>query len=222
MTEPLPWYPVLLDLRGRNCLVVGGGQVGARKAAGLLDCGATVTMVSISVNADARSLVGRSGFELVERAYRTSDLRGVWLVVTAIDDSATTARVHDDAETARVWMNAADDPKNCSVILPATHRDGDVLIAVSTGGASPAAAGWLRDRIAVELGDLPGRLVDGVKDVRDRVRIFRSSEGLPWRSLVDALATADADAHSLTSAWLTDNCLPSECGSCGARCGALE
>ena len=242
MNEPLPWYPVLLDVRGRECLVVGGGAIGARKAEGLHACGATVTVVSIGMGEAILQLAESSGIVIHRRAYEVSDLEDKWLVVTAVTDPAVTAAVYADAKRARVWMNAADDPPHCSVILPAVHRDGEVIVAVSTGGASPATAGWLRDRIAKQAGDLPGRLADAVKEVRSRVRIHRTSEGMPWRDLADLLATELTGAgtghgdtapdsgttddlerrcRAVANAWLRSSCLPAACGSCQTECGAL-
>lgn len=216
------WYPVLLDVRGRRCLVVGAGTVGARKAQSLLAAGALVTLMGVALSDEATRLGSHPGVELVQRAYRSSDLDGMWFVVTAMDDRATTAAVYDDAQRARVWMNAADDPRNCSAILPAVHRDGDVTFAVSTGGASPATAGWLRDRVAGHLGDLPGRLTFAVGLVRDRVRVHRTSEGLPWRTLVDRLAREGTeDLPVIANEWLSASCEPSSCGACTTTCRAL-
>ena len=250
-TGPVPstgsspqWYPVLLDLRGRDCLVVGGGSVGARKAEGLLAGGAHVTLVSREIGAEVQRLSGADRLNVVTRAYESSDLDGMWLVVTAVDDRIVTARISADAASRRVWMNAADDPPNCSVILPAVHRDREVIVSVSTAGASPATARWLRDRFAGELGDLPGRLTDEVKSVRDRVRLHRTSEGLPWASLVDRLASAlegeaSQGVNRLTpgqpaarrefgdratrtaNAWLRMNCIPAACATCRDDCRAI-
>ena len=188
VNEPRHWYPVLLDLQNRECLVVGGGSIGARKAEGLLAGGARVTLVSKEIGDDVAELTSRANFQLILRAYEPRDLEGKWFVVTALDDPTVTAQIHAEAEAKRVWMNAADDPPNCSVILPAVHRDGDVLVAFSTAGASPAVASWLRDRYREEFAGLPGRVTELVRAVRDRVRMFRSSEGLAWKVLVEQLA----------------------------------
>jgi siroheme synthase-like protein len=231
MSDTPVWYPVLLDLREKRCLVVGGGHVGMRKVEGLLAAGAVIRWVSIVFSAAAERLAETAGIECVMRAYETSDLDGVWFVVTALDDRSATARVHADARAAGVFMNAADDPPNCSVILPAVHRDGEVIVAVSTGGSSPAVAGWLRDRIASDLADLPGRLAEAVGEVRTRVRRYRSSEGLPWRELADAFAGEIAGGNavpvgttsgetSIADRWLETRCIPAACGSCTSRCRA--
>ncbi len=226
-----PWYPVLLDLRGRACLVVGGGAIGARKAEALLAAGARVTLVSKVVGDEVSRLAAHREFEIVTRAYESSDLADKWFVVTAIDEPETTAQIKRDADERHVWINAADDPPNCSVILPAVHRDGDVIVAISTAGASPATAAWLRDSFAEGFGDMPGRLALAVRVVRDRVRSFRTSEGLPWKTLVGSLAAElslndRSERPGLTNDvindWLVANCRSELCSSCVTHCQAVQ
>ena len=149
MAEPVSdGYPVVLRLGGRRVLVVGGGPVAARKVDGLLVVGALVTVVAPQVDA---AIEGRSGVTVERRAYATSDLAGQRLVIAATDDPVVQRQVAADAEAAGIWINAADDPENCSFFLPAVERRGSVVVAVSTQGASPALASHLRDRIAEAL-----------------------------------------------------------------------
>jgi siroheme synthase-like protein len=140
-------YPLVLDLTGVPVLMVGGGQIAGRKVTGLLAAGARVTVVAPMVSADLASSV----HDVRERPYRSADIAGHRLVMTATDDPAVNARVASDARRAGVWVNSADDPDNCSFILPAVARRGPVMIAVGTDGASPALARHLRDRIALEI-----------------------------------------------------------------------
>ena len=129
--------------------MVGGGQIASRKVAGLLAAGARVTVVAPMVSADA----GRHSGARCARARptRSADIAGHLLVMTATDDPAVNAQVASDARRAGVWVNSADDPDNCSFILPAVARRGPVVVAVGTDGASPALARHLRDRIAPEI-----------------------------------------------------------------------
>lgn len=222
--EQLVWFPLLLSLSGRKCLVVGGGPIGSRKAMGLRDAGAEVVLVATKLSPDALAL---TGVTLIERPYQSADLEGAWLVITAVDNQETTAQVAIDAAASQVFMNASDDPPFCTAILPAIHRDGDVIVAVSTGGASPAAASWIRDRIAHSLGSVPAQVVRHLRAVRDEIRQTRTSEGLPWRPLISRAAAAleinDADElQRATVAWsntLTYRCDQSDCSapSCGSR-----
>jgi siroheme synthase-like protein len=140
-------YPVVLDLTDVPVLMVGGGQIASRKVAGLLAAGARVTVVAPMVLPALSVQV----HDVREREYSPADLEGHRLVMTATDDPVVNAAVGRDATAAGVWVNSADDPDNCSFILPAVARRGPVVVAVGTDGSSPALARYLRDRIADEL-----------------------------------------------------------------------
>jgi siroheme synthase-like protein len=140
-------YPVMLDLEGVPVLLVGGGRVALRKAQGLAQAGALVTVVAPEVLAELAHLAA----QVRARPYATTDLDGHRLVVTSTDDATVNARVAADARAAGIWVNSADDPANCSFILPAVARRGPVVVAVGTDGASPALASHLRDRIAGDI-----------------------------------------------------------------------
>ncbi|MBU6316877.1 MAG: bifunctional precorrin-2 dehydrogenase/sirohydrochlorin ferrochelatase [Acidobacteria bacterium] len=140
-------YPVMLELRDVPVLMVGGGQVAARKVEGLVAAGARVTVVAPLV----RDEVAAMAAEVRLRGYDSSDIDGHRLVMTATDDPAVNRAVAADASALGVWVNSADDPQNCTFILPAITRRGPVTVAVGTDGSSPALARHLRDRIADEV-----------------------------------------------------------------------
>ena len=145
MTTP---YPVMLTVEGRRCLVVGGGKIAARKVDGLVAAGADVTVIAPSVDPSISALP----VTVEQRPYRPGDASaGFRLVITATDDPDVNTEVYVEAEAAGVWVNSADDPEHCSFTLPAIHRDGDVTVAIGTGGQSPAFAAWLRDRVRESL-----------------------------------------------------------------------
>ena len=137
-------YVACIDLEGRSVLVVGGGPVALEKVAGLLDCGADVTVVAPEVVPELAALPVQLG----RRRYRPSDLTGRYLVVAATSDTGLNRRVFADAEARRLLCNVVDVPELCSFILPAVHRQDPITVAVSTGGASPVLAQRLRDDIA--------------------------------------------------------------------------
>lgn len=175
-------YPVFLDLARVPVLVVGGGTIALRKACGLADAGAAVTVVAPSVVAELAALA----VEVERRAYVAGEAAGYQLVITATDDPAVNAQVAADAKAARVWVNSADDPDNCSFILPAVARRGLVTVAVSTGGASPSLAGHLRTQIER---DVLTPAVEGAATelARQRAEIHAaggSTEAVPWAERV--------------------------------------
>ncbi len=179
------YYPVSLDVAGRPCLVVGGGPVAARKARNLLECGASVTVIAPALSADMEALV--SSLRAVEhRRYEPGDATTFRLVVTATGIPDVDGAVFSDADAAGVWVNSADDPAHCSFILPAVHRDGQLTIAVSTGGLSPALSSWLRTRLAAECGDGLGALAELLAEARARLHdAGRRSDSVDWGALLD-------------------------------------
>jgi siroheme synthase-like protein len=186
-----PLFPVGLVVAGRPCLVVGGGRIAARKVEGLLDCGARVTVIAPEID---ESIADRPEVTLVRRTYRRGDVRGFRLVIAATGDPEVSAAVFDDGEAAGVWVNAADDPPNCSFTLPAIARRGPVTVTVATGGHSPALAAWLRDRLAAELDALDGRIGDvalALSSRRDELLgAGETTEGRDWTPVIESLLAA--------------------------------
>jgi siroheme synthase-like protein len=179
-----PVYPVNLVVAGRRCVVVGGGAVAARKAEGLSVAGADVVVVARDVSAEVLSL---PGVTVIEREYRDGDLDGAWLAVAATDDPDVNRRVHAEGQAARVWVNAVDDPPACSFTLPAVVRQGPVVVAVSTSGYSPALAGWIREKVADQLGPEVALLAEWLCEAREEMKASgRSTEDVDWRTALDS------------------------------------
>jgi siroheme synthase-like protein len=177
------YYPVSLDVEGRACLVVGGGPVAARKARGLLDCGAIVTVIAPDICAAMAEL---EALTIERRTYAKGEAAAYRLVVTATGNPAVDGAVYADAEAAGVWANSADDVAHCSFILPSVHREGAVTVAVSTGGSSPALASWLRARLAAQGGNGWGEVADLLGRARQSLHEAGRSTGLvDWVALLD-------------------------------------
>jgi precorrin-2 dehydrogenase/sirohydrochlorin ferrochelatase len=185
VSEPVRHYPVNLVVDGRPCLVVGGGAVAARKALGLLACGARVHVVAPVVGDEVRALEPR--VEIEARGYRAGEAADYRLVIAATGSSESNRAIYEDCERAGVWVNAADDPANCSFTLPSVLRRGPLLVTVSTSGRSPAVSSWLRTHLEGELGPEYETLVELVATERDAIRAEgRSTEGLDWQSALDS------------------------------------
>jgi precorrin-2 dehydrogenase / sirohydrochlorin ferrochelatase len=178
-----PTYPVNLLLAGRRVLVVGGGAVAAQKIRGLLDARAEVHVVARQVGEEVRALP----VTWEERPYRRGEVAGYRLVTACTDDPAVNRAVFEDGEEAGVLVNAADDPANCSCILPARVRQGRLLVTISTAGHSPAMASWLRERLSAELGPEYDVLIDLLAEQREAGRAAGSSPAaMDWRSVLDS------------------------------------
>ena len=160
--EPPRYYMACLDLTGRSVLVVGGGRVALEKVEGLLASGAEVTVVAPQVVPELLEL----GVTLIRRGYRTADLDGRFLVVAATSTTSVNRRVFHEAEERALLCNVVDVPELCSFILPAVHRQEPIAVAVSTGGASPALAQHLRDRIAAVVGPEHAELAEKLRALR--------------------------------------------------------
>jgi len=164
------YYPLFLKMNERRCAVVGGGAVAERKVEGLIVAGADVTVISQALSEGLQSLLTASAFHHVAREYRPGDLSRYELVFVATDDTAVNAMVCDDARSQHVWVNSADDPDRCDFILPAVIRRGELMVAISTGGASPAAARVIREELDDYFSAEYARLVQIAAEVRRELR----------------------------------------------------
>ena len=163
------YYPVHLDIQGRNCLVVGGGAVGTRKVETLLACGAQVTVVSPAASEALCGLAAKGAITLRRRDYASEDLAGMFLVIGATDDEALNRRISADAERRQILCNIADRPEVCNFILPSILQRGDLTITVSTSGKSPAFAKKLRRSLADQYGQEYAAFLDLMGAIRQRL-----------------------------------------------------
>ena len=149
--------------------MVGGGSVGTRKVETLLACGAAVTVVSPVVSQQIRDFADSKSLTLKERHYQTSDLNGMFLVISATDDENLNWRVHTDAERIGRLCNIADRPKICNFILPSIVNRGDLIIAISTSGRSPAFAKKLRLELEQQFGEEYGVFLELLGAIRKKL-----------------------------------------------------
>jgi siroheme synthase-like protein len=187
-------YPVFLDLAGVPVLVVGGGPVALRKIVGLTEADAVVTVIAPEVAEGIERIGALAAVE--RRPYARGDLAGFRLVITATSDAAVNAQVAADAREAGVFVNSADDPENCTFILPAIARRGPITVAVSTGGTSPALAGRLRDDIAsAHLTAAAERAAADLGAQRAAIHAAgATTEAVDWSERIDAaLAAGETD-----------------------------
>ncbi|MGH2994061.1 MAG: precorrin-2 dehydrogenase/sirohydrochlorin ferrochelatase family protein [Solirubrobacterales bacterium] len=147
-----PLYIACLLLKGRRCLVVGGGAVGLEKVEGLLACGADVTLVAPDAVPELAEHASEGSIRWERREYRPADLEGCLVAIAATSITEVNIAVHDDAERRPMLVNVVDVPPLCNFILPAIVRSGPLAIAISTSGASPALAKRMKREIAEEFG----------------------------------------------------------------------
>ena len=195
------YLPLNMDVKGRTCLVVGGGEVAARKVNTLLESGAQVHVVARELTPDLQDLVVRGKVQSLGPEYRTEHLDGVVLVFAATSDTELNQRVSKEAMAAGIPVNVVDQPELCSFIVPASVVRGDLVISISTSGSSPALAARLRQKLENEFGPeyedflrlmahiRPKLLAEG-RDHRENRELFRA---LVDSELLDFLAAQRYD-----------------------------
>ena len=179
-------YPVVLDLTGRPCLVVGGGAIAERKVSALVEADARVTVVSPSLTPALLRLATEAPLRWRPREYAAGDAAGYVLVMVATDDRAVNAAVAAECRERGISVNCADDPARCDFILPSVLRRGAVTVAVSTGGASPTMARLVREELDALLPWDIALLTDVVASVRRALGTDGVSlDAERWRHAID-------------------------------------
>jgi precorrin-2 dehydrogenase/sirohydrochlorin ferrochelatase len=198
----MKYYPIFLRLAGRRCVVVGGGTIAARKVESLLAAGAHVAVISPSLTAELAARAARGELDHAKRPYRSGDLAGALLAYAATDDEAVQAAVAREAAAGGVLLNVVDRPQSCTFIAPSVLQRGDLTVAVSTGGGSPALARRVREDVGRALGPEYERALDVLARLRRHLhtRALSSAErqriltGLVGSDLLDRLRAPDTGA----------------------------
>ena len=164
------YYPMMVDLAGRRCLVVGGGRVAERKVALLLEAGADVAVVSPVVTPRIADLAARGAIRLARRTVRSADLDRAFLAFAATDDAEVNQGVAREVRSAGGLVNVADAPEACDFHVPSVVRRGDLTIAISTGGGSPALAKRLRQRLEATIGPEYAAFLAALRELRARAK----------------------------------------------------
>jgi uroporphyrin-III C-methyltransferase/precorrin-2 dehydrogenase/sirohydrochlorin ferrochelatase len=173
-------YPISLELEGRPCVVIGGGEVAEHKARALLEAGAAVAVISKDYTEGLEQLGRRGEVDLVRKAYSWGDLEDAFLAIAATDDPGVNAEIYEEAEERQVLLNAVDDNEHCHFAVPSIIRRGDFILAISTGGKAPALAKRLRRKLSKQFGREFGALVDSLGQVREETIRERTVDFETW------------------------------------------
>lgn len=166
----MDYLPLFAKLAGHLVVVVGGGEVAARKIALLRRADAKIRVIAPELEADLRRLLSDGAFEHRAEAFTAQALDGARLVIAATDDGAVNGAVAEAAAARGLFVNVVDDPARCTVIMPSIVDRGRVVAAISTGGAAPVLARLMRRRIEEILPDMIGQVADWSARHRDRIR----------------------------------------------------
>ncbi len=162
-------YPVCLEITDKLCVVVGGGIVAERKVLGLLTAEARVRVISPRLTSELLTLADKGRVEWLNRGYRPGDLIGALLVFAATDNPDVQAAVVEEATASGQMVNVIDAPDICTFQVPAVVRQGDLTLAVSTGGKSPAVAAMIRQQLEQSYGEEYKLLLNLVAGLREQV-----------------------------------------------------
>jgi len=165
-------YPVLLEIEGRRCVVVGGGPETVQKTTPLVEQGALVTVVTPAAEPGLEELAAAHPDRVAvrHRAWREGDLAGAFLCIAATGDPELNAKIHAEGAREGVLVNAVDDPAHCDFAHPALVRRGDLVVAVGTGGKAPALAKRIRRELADRYGGEYGEAAALIGEVRAETR----------------------------------------------------
>jgi precorrin-2 dehydrogenase / sirohydrochlorin ferrochelatase len=164
------YYPVFLDLAGKPVVVIGGGTIAHQKMENLVAAAAEVTVVSPDLNPEMQALKDEGRFRHIEREYEPGDLEGYDLAFVATDDRSANETVWKEGRERKIWVNAVDDIPNCDFIMPGIVRKGELIIAISTSGLSPAIARKVREDLEEFLTEEDAILLDLAAEVRKELR----------------------------------------------------
>jgi precorrin-2 dehydrogenase/sirohydrochlorin ferrochelatase len=195
----MKYYPVHLDMTNKRCVVVGGGDIAERKVERLLECGAQVTVVSKSLTPVLKARKKTGQMDHIDRDYEDQTLDGAFMVIGATDRNDVNERISKDAMARGLLVNIVDDPDRCNFILPSLVQQGDLSIAISTGGKSPALAKKLRKELEkqygpeyqtllVIMGILRKRILAGDQRAADNKAVF---EDLVHSDILQAIREKD-------------------------------
>ncbi len=175
-------YPIMINLQGRPVVVIGAGEVAFRKTSDLLDAGAEVRVISPEFYSgfDALAADNPGQLRLVRRAYMPGDCEGAILVFSATNDPGVNREVFEEASERNILINAVDDPPNCSFYIPSMYRKGDLLMTLSTSGASPSMAGRLRRRLQEHIPEDIDVILTALREARELLKSSTSFNGLTF------------------------------------------
>ncbi len=170
MKKKLSYYPAFLNLSGKKCAVFGGGRVALRKVKMFLDFDAEVEVISPELCPELVQLVSSRMINAVTRGYQPSDLRDVFIAIAATDDRNANVEIARESRGEGVLVNVVDIPELCDFIVPSYLRRGDLTIAISTTGKSPALARKIRSRLEIEFDEEYSTLAQLIGDVRAEIK----------------------------------------------------
>ena len=194
------YYPLFLDITDRRCVVVGGGDVAERKVERLLDSGASVVIVGKTLTPGLETMKKEGRINHIDADYDKTLITDAFLVIGATDRDDVNAEISRDGREKGILVNIVDDPDKCDFVLPSLLKQGDLLIAISTGGKSPALAKKLREEMEQHFGTEYRTLLEVMGQLREKLVVKgRSSE--ENRRLFESVVHSEILKHIKDKSW---------------------
>lgn len=195
------YYPIFVDIKGRKVVVVGGGDVAERKILTLLSCGANIFLIAKELTDNLKKLIKNGDVHYLGKEFNNEYLENAWLVIAATNDRDLNRLISKGAKARNIFVNAVDQPGDCTFIVPSIMRQGDLVIAISTSGKSPALAKKIRKDLERIFDESYGILVELLGRVRDAVLPLGLSQkenktifsSLLNSDILDAIVTGDRE-----------------------------
>jgi len=187
----LELFPVYLDVTGRSCLVVGGGEVACRKVRNLLECGASITVVAPEAEEGIRQLARNREVTWYDREFVETDLEGMFLVFSATNQEGLNEVIAELCKKRNILVNVVDDPPRCTFLVPSVVRRGPLSVAISTGGNSPLFARKLREQLEQIITREHGEFVELLGQAREMAKRAYPDDMARRRKVFEALVDSD-------------------------------
>jgi len=180
------YYPVFLNISDKRCVVVGGGQVALRKVRAMLEHGANIDVISPDLCSELVQLTKRGEINVLNREYQIGDLKGAFVAIAATDNDEINRRIAEEAKRNAVLVNVVDEVKNSDFIVPSYLHRGEITIAISTAGKSPALARKIRTKLEKDFGDEYASLTRLISEVRAEAKKQKIEvDGNDWQEALD-------------------------------------
>lgn len=171
------YYPIMLNIANKKCIIVGGGNVALRKAKTLLEYTKQITIISECLCDELSSLILNSGISWVKRNYTVGDINNTFLVVAATNNKTVNHQVYEEAKSKNILINVIDEPELCDFIVPSKVEVGDLTIAISTDGKSPALAKKIRKDLETVFGEEYAKFLNLLGEIRTKAIVEIEDNG---------------------------------------------
>lgn len=162
----MPFFPAFIDLKDKKVLIVGGGKVATRKVKSILNFTKNVKIVSPKITAELKSLIENENLKWVKRKFKNTDLKGIDLVIVAVDDLKLQKRIFKICEKRKILCNSVDSIEYCNFIFPSLIIKGDLVIGISTSGKVPALSRALREKIEKCIPENVDKILEKLEEIR--------------------------------------------------------